>query len=100
MRKNGKCFPSLDYKGVQMLSSISTAGYVLHPALLDACIRVVAFKEFLQDWETALWFPDHIGRFSLHSSPDSSSSLFSYARLKCWTPGKSYVRPCRAPLTS
>ncbi|KAF5356753.1 hypothetical protein D9756_006516 [Leucocoprinus leucothites] len=61
-------------------------GFVLHPAILDACLRAVAFKELLQDWESSQWFPKHIGKFIHYGAANDSTSWFTYARLKSWAP--------------
>lgn len=69
------------------MQSVSSAGYILHPGVLDACLRVVAYRELLQVWDTGIWLPKHIRRFVLHTESISSSSLFAYVRLNRWEPG-------------
>jgi hypothetical protein len=75
-------------------NDLRSAGYILHPGALDACLRVIAYREVLQVWDTGFWFPKRIKRF-IHYQETNSSSLFAYIRLNRWEPGSSFFSGIR-----
>lgn len=56
----------------------STAGYVFHPALLDACLQLMAAC-FSSETEHTPWVPVGLERFRLHQKP--SGELFCHVQV-------------------
>ncbi|KAJ6457120.1 hypothetical protein C8R47DRAFT_995908, partial [Mycena vitilis] len=70
----------------------STAGYCIHPAILDACIHIVLhFSILKQDPNEAMYLPSRCGRFDYYDSFTPVGNWFSHIRRRSWAPdSKSY----------
>ncbi|KZT01344.1 ketoacyl-synt-domain-containing protein [Laetiporus sulphureus 93-53] len=68
-------------------------GYIIHPAILDACIHVVVHPDFTGNPNKDVYYlPSRVGRFMYHGSLDNGRMLpdflYAYAVLKEWLPGE------------
>ncbi|KAI0032769.1 hypothetical protein K488DRAFT_49166, partial [Vararia minispora EC-137] len=69
--------------------AFSSEQYVLHPALLDACVHATLHTSILQNRdEGSLFLPSRFESFSLHRRPALGSDLFSIIKLKDWYPDR------------
>ena len=65
---------------VGLPESLAVSGYLLHPALLDACFQVTAGA--LADAYSAAWLPVGVDRYRLSGTPDPAARLRVHARLR------------------
>ena len=52
---------------------LTTDGYCLHPALLDACLQVTAGA--LQQHQNATWLPVKVQRYQVHDGAATTTHL-------------------------
>lgn len=64
-------------------------GYVVHPAILDACMHVMLHVDIsLQFDRNVVFVPAALERFILYRRDNPSGNWFSHIRLQQWTPGR------------
>lgn len=69
----------------------SDGGYILHPAILDACFHPACFPKFHGNFDSNSYFlPAQIGTVSLHQPPEKwylPSIVYSFLQIIDWNPG-------------
>lgn len=73
-----------------MFSLHSDDGYVVHPAILDACMHVILHTAISREYNQDVTFlPAHLGYFTLHHRKSIVGNWCSHIMLQEWTPGTS-----------
>lgn len=63
-------------------------GYVIHPALLDACLHITLHRNITQEYSKDVYYmPSKVEQFTLYHRRSVSGNLFSHIQLQEWTPG-------------
>ena len=69
----------------------SDPGYLLHPAILDACIQVTAYKPFHGDYDPNIYYlPAHVDVLIVHQRLVQGyfpNHVYAHVELKKWVPG-------------
>ncbi|KAF8128037.1 hypothetical protein K438DRAFT_2141448, partial [Mycena galopus ATCC 62051] len=64
-----------------------SSGYLLHPAILDACLRVMAHPDISKQYsEDVMYLPSRLEHFIFYRREYGAGNWFSYIRLLQWTP--------------
>lgn len=80
------------HKGDLLIYIVRDGAYLLHPAILDACIQVTAYKPFHGNFDPNVYYlPAHVDAVIIHQPLRVGyfpAHIYAHVELKAWTPGK------------
>ncbi|KAJ7214322.1 hypothetical protein GGX14DRAFT_550479 [Mycena pura] len=64
----------------------SSRGFLLHPALLDACLHILLHPAISKNERDVMYLPSQLEHFTLHRRNYDRTNWLSYISLRTWTP--------------
>ncbi|KAJ6449449.1 hypothetical protein C8R45DRAFT_1084229 [Mycena sanguinolenta] len=69
----------------------SVQGYLLHPAIMDACLHVMLHTDISKQYsKNVMYLPSKLQHFIFYRRKYGSGNWFSHIRLRQWTPDARY----------